>query len=153
MTDLNTQDSVLPAWQTRDHLDDPVIGELRNRFGPEAFTVQPTRTGHPVVWVPREQLPEVITFLRALPKPYVMLYDLHGTDERLRTHRQGLPAADFSVFYHLLSIDRNRDIVIKVALAESDLYLPTLTTIFPNANWYERETWEMFGITFRGHRT
>ena len=37
MTDLTAQE---PAWQTRDHLDDPVIGELRNRFGPDAFTVQ-----------------------------------------------------------------------------------------------------------------
>ncbi|SQK75653.1 NADH-quinone oxidoreductase subunit C/D [Tatumella ptyseos] len=145
MTDLNTHDSVQPSWQTRDHLDDPVIGELRNRFGPDAFTVQPTRTGIPVVWVPREQLTDVVTFLRKLPEPYVMLYDLHGVDERLRTHRQGLPAADFSVFYHLLSIGRNRDIMLKVALAENDLNLPTLIPVFPNANWYERETWEMFG--------
>mgnify|MGYP006907424467 CR=1 FL=1 len=45
MTDLTAQE---PAWQTRDHLDDPVIGELRNRFGPDAFTVQATRTGVPV---------------------------------------------------------------------------------------------------------
>lgn len=44
MTDLTAHDAA-PAWQTRDHLDDPVIGELRNRFGPDAFTVQPTRTG------------------------------------------------------------------------------------------------------------
>jgi NADH-quinone oxidoreductase subunit C/D len=49
-----------PHWQTRDHLDDPVIGELRNRFGPDAFTVQATRTGVPVVWVKREQLLEVV---------------------------------------------------------------------------------------------
>ncbi|MDI5303863.1 hypothetical protein MJN76_31825, partial [Salmonella enterica subsp. enterica serovar Anatum] len=35
MTDLTAQDA---AWSTRDHLDDPVIGELRNRFGPDAFT-------------------------------------------------------------------------------------------------------------------
>ncbi len=57
---------------------------------------------------------------KKLPKPYVMLFDLHGMDERLRTHREGLPAADFSVFYHLISIDRNRDIMLKVALAEND---------------------------------
>ena len=69
MTDLTTQDSALPAWHTRDHLDDPVIGELRNRFGPEAFTVQATRTGIPVVWFKREQLLEAITFLRKKPKP------------------------------------------------------------------------------------
>lgn len=122
MTDLTAQE---PAWQTRDHLDDPVIGELRNRFGPDAFTVQATRTGVPVVWIKREQLLEVGDFLKKLPKPYVMLFDLHGMDERLRTHREGLPAADFSVFYHLISIDRNRDIMLKVALAENDLHVPT----------------------------
>lgn len=148
MTDLTAQE---PAWQTRDHLDDPVIGELRNRFGPDAFTVQATRTGVPVVWIKREQLLEVGDFLKKLPKPYVMLFDLHGMDERLRTHREGLPAADFSVFYHLISIDRNRDIMLKVALAENDLHVPTFTKLFPNANWYERETRDLFGITFDGH--
>lgn len=76
MTDLTAQE---PARQTRDHLDDPVIGELRNRFGPDAFTVQATRTGVPVVWIKREQLLEVGDFLKKLPKPYVMLFDLrHG---------------------------------------------------------------------------
>ncbi|SUG71271.1 NADH dehydrogenase I chain C; chain D [Salmonella enterica subsp. enterica] len=72
-------------------------------------------------------------------------------DERLRTHRDGLPAADFSVFYHLISIERNRDIMLKVALSENDLRVPTFTKLFPNANWYERETWEMFGIDIEGH--
>lgn len=124
MTDLTTSDSLQPAWQTRDHLDDPVIGELSNRFGPEAFVVQATRTGMPVVWVKREQLLEVMSFLRKQPKPYVMLFDLHGVDERLRTHRQGLPDADFSVFYHLLSIERNRDIMLKVALSEKTYMCP-----------------------------
>ncbi|STF40489.1 NADH-quinone oxidoreductase subunit C/D [Escherichia coli] len=52
-------------------------------------------------------------------------------DERLRTHREGLPAADFSVFYHLISIDRNRDIMLKVALAENDLHVPTFTQTVP----------------------
>ncbi|MCB2780013.1 NADH-quinone oxidoreductase subunit C, partial [Listeria monocytogenes] len=80
-----------------------------------------TRTGMPVLWVPRERLIEVLTFLRQVPKPYVMLYDLHGVDERLRTHRRGLPSADFSVFYHLMSLERNSDVMIKVALSERDL--------------------------------
>ncbi|WP_445497306.1 NADH-quinone oxidoreductase subunit C/D [Photorhabdus sp. SF281] len=151
MIDQIAQESARPAWQTHDHLDDPVVSELRNHFGPDAFTVQPTRTGIPVVWVKREQLLEVITFLKKLPKPYVMLFDLHGMDERQRTHRRGLPEADFSVFYHLLSIERNRDIMLKVALNEKDLHLPTATPLFSNANWYERETWEMFGIVFNGH--
>ncbi len=50
-----------------------------------------------------------------------MLFDLHGMDERLRTHRDGLPARGFfPFFYHLISIDRNRDIMLKVALSENE---------------------------------
>lgn len=128
-----------------------MIGELCNRFGPEAFTIQPTRTGIPVVWVKPDQLLEVMTFLRKQLKPYVMLFDLHGVDERLRTHRYGLHVANFSVFYHLISIERNRDIMLKVALSEKDLHVSTATKVFPNANWYQRENWEMFSITFAGH--
>jgi NADH-quinone oxidoreductase subunit C/D len=73
------------------------------------------------------------------------------TNVCVRTARS--PAADFSVFYHLISIDRNRDIMLKVALSENDLHLPTFTKLFPNANWYERETWEMFGMTSMATRT
>lgn len=90
--------------------DQDVVVELNNRFGPDAFTAQATRTGMPVLWVARARLVEVLSFLRNLPKPYVMLYDLHGVDERLRTKRQGLPSgADFTVFYHLMSLERNSE--------------------------------------------
>ncbi|QCE33048.1 NADH-quinone oxidoreductase subunit C/D [Acetobacteraceae bacterium] len=149
MTDLAADDAT--AWETKDHLTAPVISELRNHIGANSFSVQPTRMGIPVIWIERTKLLSVIDFLKTAPQPYSMLYDLHGVDERLRTHRNGLPEADFTVFYHLLSLERNSDIMIKVALSENDLKLPTITHIFPNANWYERETWEMFGIVFQGH--
>jgi NADH-quinone oxidoreductase subunit C/D len=55
------------------------------------------------------------------------------------------------VFYHLLSLERNSDIRIKVALNENDLNIPTATNIWPNANWYEREAYDMFGVNFEGH--
>ena len=132
--------------------DQRVIAELNAQFGAESFTVQPTLTSMPVVWVGREQLLDVLRFLRQLPQPYVMLYDLHGVDERLRTHRQGLPAgADFTVFYHLMSLERNSDVMIKVALKENDLNVPTVASVWPNADWYEREVWDMYGINFEGH--
>ncbi|PRD20335.1 UNVERIFIED_CONTAM: nuoC [Trichonephila clavipes] len=119
--------------------DQDVVAELRAQFGDDSFTLQSTRTGMPVLWVARERLIEVLTCLRKLPRPYVMLYDLHGVDERLRTQRRGLPDADFTVFYHLMSLERNSDVMIKVALREGDLNLPSATGIWPNANWYERE--------------
>lgn len=131
--------------------DQDIVIELQARFGAGTFTIQPTRAGMPVLWVPRARLIEVLTFLRQVSKPYVMLYDLHGVDERLRTQRRGLPAADFSVFYHLISMERNSDVMIKVALSEGDLNVPTASNIWPNANWYEREVWDLYGITFTGH--
>ena len=132
--------------------DQRVVAELNAQFGAESFTIQPTLTSMPVVWVGREQLLDVLRFLRQLPQPYVMLYDLHGVDERLRTHRQGLPSgADFTVFYHLMSLERNSDVMIKVALKENDLNVPTVASVWPNADWYEREVWDMYGINFEGH--
>jgi len=80
-----------------------------------------------------------------------MLYDLSAIDERMRQHRDGQPASDFTIVYHLLSFERNEYIRIKVALAEDRLSLPTVTRIWPAANWYEREVWDMFGIVFDGH--
>lgn len=128
-----------------------VVRELLAQFGSEVCTVQATLDRVPTLWVPRERLIEVLRFLRNLPQPYVMLYDLSAIDERLRKHRQGQPESDFTVFYHLLSIERNSDVRIKVALKVDDRTMPTAIPVWPNANWYEREAWDLFGITFTGH--
>lgn len=127
-----------------------IVEELKTKFG-ENFYVQTTFEDFPTVWVERARVQEVLMFLRTVSRPYVMLFDLSAVDERLRTHRDGLPASDFTVFYHLLSLERNTDIRIKVALNENDLNIPTATNIWPNANWYEREAYDMFGINFEGH--
>lgn len=132
--------------------DQEVVIELLNRFGEQDLTLQPqTKTGCPIVWVSRHHLLKVMRFLRALPRPYVMLLDLHGIDERLRTHRAGQPEADFTVFYHLISMERNSDLILKVPLLDGDLNIPTVTPVWPNANWYERETYDLYGINFEGH--
>lgn len=128
-----------------------VVSELFAEFGEGTFVVQPTKDDVPTLWVTRDKVVEVLRFLRDLPRPYSMLYDLSAMDERLRTHRYGLPAADFTVFYHLLSIERNSDVRIKVALSAESLSLPTVIGLWPNANWYEREVWDLFGIEFDGH--
>ena len=133
------------------HAEDPVVQALFARFGQHVFVAQATHTGMPVLWLDREYLLEVLNFLRDMPEPFEMLFDLHGIDERLRSHREDLPPADFTVFYQLMSISRNRDIMLKVALSERDLEVPSVAGVYPNANWYEREVWDMFGIDFRGH--
>ena len=105
-----------------------VVEELKTKFG-ENFYVQATFEEFPTVWVERARVQEVLMFLRKVERPYVMLFDLSAVDERLRVHRDGLPASDFTVFYHLLSLERNSDIRIKVALSENDVNLPTATNI------------------------
>ncbi len=128
-----------------------LIIELNNYFYPSNIHIQSSLTEITIIWVVREKIIDLLKFLKRLPKPFVMLYDLHGIDERFRNKRKHLPKSDFTVFYHLISIERNNDILIKVPLFENDLHLPTATKIFINANWYEREIWDMFGIIFDGH--
>ncbi len=133
-----------------------VLQQLQTRFGAGGQLVatqrEDIRDGIPTQWVSREGLREVLRHLkREIAQPYRMLYDLTAIDERTRHHREGQPAADFSVVYHLLSFERNADVRIKVALADADLKLPTIVDLWPAANWYEREVWDMFGIGFEGH--
>ena len=81
-----------------------------------------------------------------------MLYDLTAIDERIRADRGDQPARDFTVVYHLLSFDRNADVRLKVALDERrPVAARRITDLWPAANWYEREVWDMFGIVFDGH--
>jgi NADH-quinone oxidoreductase subunit C/D len=128
-----------------------IVDAIAARFGPAA-AFQQTRDRIPTFWVNREEAHGLLRHLKHdVDRPYKMLYDLTAIDERMRTHRDGQPPSDFTVVYHLLSFDRNEYLRIKVALNESQLSLPTITDIWPAANWYEREVWDMFGIVFDGH--
>ena len=133
-----------------DHSD--IINKIRKRFGPSFGTIQTTRDRIPTIWVLKEQILDVLSFLKNdVDDPYRMLYDLTAIDERSRAGHNDQPAGDLTVVYHLLSFTRNADIRIKVALEDGDGSLPTITRIWPAANWYEREVFDMFGIAFRGH--
>ncbi|MFC6670284.1 NADH-quinone oxidoreductase subunit C/D [Marinobacterium aestuariivivens] len=112
--------------------------------------VQPTADAIETLWVARDDLAVLMRHLRD-KKGFEMLFDLTAIDERTREHRDGQPASDFTLVYQLLSVSRNRDIRIKVALPEDDLSLPSLCAVWPNANWYECEVWDLFGIRFSGH--
>jgi len=122
--------------------------ELKDRFPGTSFLSQKTADDIPTFWISRVVLLKVLAFLK--PR-YEMLFDLCGVDERMRDNRQGMPDADYTVVYHLISFRNNLDIRLKVGLDEADLNVPTAIPVYPNANWYEREVWDMFGITFTGH--
>lgn len=135
-----------------------VVRELYRQFGENTFVFQPTKDKVPTLWVPLEKRDAVLVFLKHhVPRPYKMLLDLQAVDERMRRNRQGLPPADFTLFYHLLSIERDvatrgqGDVRIKVPLLGEYPVVRTVTHIWANANWYERETWDLYGIKFEGH--
>jgi NADH-quinone oxidoreductase subunit C/D len=129
-----------------------ITEEIQERFGADVVATEKTRDAIPTLWIARERICNLLRLLKTgVDRPYRMLYDLTAIDERMRVHRDGQPASDFTVVYHLFSFDRNEYIRLKVPLHEKDLRIPSTTSIWPAANWYEREMWDMFGIAVDGH--
>jgi NADH-quinone oxidoreductase subunit C/D len=125
--------------------------ELQQELGPGA-TPQATCDRIPTFWLRASEIHEAVRQLRlVLPQPFKMLYDLTAIDERGRRHRNGQPTSDFTVVYHFFSYERNAYVRLKVPLSGDKPALPSIADICPAANWYEREAWDMFGITFDGH--
>ena len=90
------------------------------------------------------QIVRVLTFLRDDPScEFKILVDLCGVDWPQRDKR-------FDVVYHLLSLTRNMRVRVKVQAGEDDA-VPSAVGVYPAANWFERETFDMYGIAFDGH--
>ncbi|GAA0230379.1 NADH-quinone oxidoreductase subunit C [Cryptosporangium japonicum] len=60
-------------------------------------------------------------------------------------------AARLHVVYHLTSMTFRRRIRLEVAVSVEDPHVPSVTSVYPTADWQERETWDMFGVLFDGH--
>jgi NADH-quinone oxidoreductase subunit C len=100
--------------------------------------------GELMVSVKRDNLVRTLTFLRDDPEcKFAQLVDICGVDYPERAER-------FEVVYNLLSLTLNRRIRVKVAAGE-DTPVPSATPVFNSAGWYERETWDLFGIYFADH--
>ncbi|HKK41538.1 MAG TPA: NADH-quinone oxidoreductase subunit C/D [Bacteroidales bacterium] len=130
-----------------------IISGLKTRFGDNLILhQQDAADAVPTIWIDRNSLIPVLGYLKnEVRGPFKMLYDLTAIDERTRKYRNGEPESGFTSVYHLTSFDRNEDIRIKVPAKEGDLNLPSITSVWESANWYEREAFDMFGINFTGH--
>ena len=94
--------------------------------------------------VRREDIVRVVTFLRDDPQcRFVCFIDICGADYPAREKR-------FDVVYHFLAPHHNRRIRVKVETDEVTP-VPSLNGVFAAANWYERETYDMYGVLFTGH--
>jgi NADH dehydrogenase (ubiquinone) Fe-S protein 3 len=92
-----------------------------------------------------ESLVELLSFLKShTSSQYQMLVDISGVDYPEREKR-------FEVVYMLMSLKYNSRIRVKVCVDEITP-VPSVECLFPNASWYERETWDMYGIFFQGNK-
>jgi NADH-quinone oxidoreductase subunit C len=95
--------------------------------------------------VGREELVDTLVRLRDQPDlSFGFLSSLTATDHPGKDPR-------FWVAYELRSIEHAHRMRVKVGLLEGDPRLPSITALFPTANWHEREVWDLFGLVFDGH--
>ena len=100
--------------------------------------------GEVALSVSAARIVEVMSLLRDDPAlQFQQLIDVCGADYPQRAKR-------FDVVYHLLSMTKNRRIRVKVETDE-DTPVPSVTGVYPVANWFERETFDLYGVFFSGH--
>jgi len=118
--------------------------ELAERIGAHAPDVLVAR-GEVTVLLDRSDLLERLTWLRDDPDlSFRSLLSVTAIDWPGRDPR-------FWVVYELRSMERRHRLRVKVGLTEGDPRIPSVTPMFPTANWHERETYDFFGIEFDGH--
>jgi NADH-quinone oxidoreductase subunit C len=147
-----------------------LVDLVREKF-PEAIVASHTHRGDEVVTVKRENLVEVIAFLRNDPQTDLkLLRQIVGID--LLTYKSEMtgggalasievPEYDlqkkstveprFYVAYNLYSITRKHALRVRVDLRSDDVKVPSITSLYRTADWWERYTYDMFGFEFTGH--
>lgn len=122
--------------------------EVQERFGGRV-THDPLAADMPVLECPATELIDLLQFLKHESSVrYQRLEDLTAVDERLRHSR---PDHQFTMVYHLLNFSQPGYLRIKVALTGEYPEVPSIASVWPSAGWYEREVYDMFGITFKNH--
>ncbi len=125
---------------------DPLVelGQYIQASLPDAGVEPAVALDELAITIKAQHIVPVVQFLRDDPRcAFICFLDLCGVDYPDRAER-------FDVVVHLLSPRDIRRIRIKLSTDEATP-VPTLTSVFPAANWYEREAYDLFGILFSGH--
>jgi NADH-quinone oxidoreductase subunit C len=117
------------------------LGDYISAALPQEVQKAEVAKGELAITVHTAAIQKVLTFLRDDPSClFKLLMDLCGVDYPERAQR-------FEVVYNLLSLKHNMRIRVKV-LTDEDTPVPTAVGVFSSAGWYERETWDMYGVGF-----
>lgn len=122
--------------------------KLTEEFGDTITKVEEFRGEH-TFCVHTPHIIEVMQFCRDALK-FNFLADIAGVDYLNHPTR---PRSEprFALNYHLYSLPYNKRIRLKVLWDDGDAPVPSVTSLFPSADWEEREAFDMFGIPFAGH--
>lgn len=123
----------------------PSVDALRAAFGP-AIRRATVSCGDTIVWVDPARAHEILAWLKATAgQGFNYLTDITAVDYRDPEH-------PLEVVYQLRSLDRKADLRIKVALDKTEpLAVDSVFDLWKGADWLEREVFDMFGVSFRGH--
>ena len=129
---------------TVDIAEDPLIDKVKARFG-DSITEAVATLGQQILRVKKGAYIELCEFLRDdTDAEFDMITD------QTAIHYPDRKGEEFDVVVLLYSVGHNRRIRVKTAVADGDA-CPTITPIWPGADWMEREIFDMFGIKFDGH--
>lgn len=120
---------------------------LKAKF-PNDVTESLDQQGDPVAYVKRESIRKIAEALKSDPEfSFDTLMDLFAIDY-LHWEEKALR---FEVVYNLFSMRKNHRLFVKVSVPEKDASVDSVVSVWPSANWFEREAFDMFGVTFKGH--
>ena len=120
-----------------------LIEEIRTGFGDAVESVSDSY-GDPVIAIRADSVRPVLAVLREAPFDYAVLLDLTCVDFAAGEGR-------FELVYHLYSLLRNVRLRIKASVPAADPAVGSLVGLWKNADWLEREVFDMFGVRFDGH--
>jgi NADH-quinone oxidoreductase subunit C len=122
-----------------------LVASLQESVPGAQLETAPSVDSHATVYVSRNELPPVARMLRDHPDfRFELLVELTAADFWPREPR-------FELVYILVSIEHRARLRLKVRLQADDARVETVSSLWPAANWLEREVWDLFGIVFDGH--
>jgi len=130
--------------ETPDLEQNPIVRKL-GAWDPQAVAEARAFRGELTIVVPRQYLRRAADFLRGEPDlQFTFLSDITGVDRFPMEPR-------FELNYHVLSLFRREKLRLKVRIAGSDPAVESVISVWPGADWHEREVFDLFGVRFEGH--
>jgi NADH-quinone oxidoreductase subunit C len=120
-----------------------ILEDLKQKFSDNILDMT-AQFGDDIIHIKKEALQDIVNFLKEDPYAFTMLLDLTCVDYKGEQER-------FEMVYHLFSLSLTLRLRFKARLQQNDCKIVSLTPIFKNANWLEREVYDMFGVHFAGH--